>query len=125
MSILEQNSKLLARWFRHRPDAISLKLDSKGWAVISESPGKARLAGAPITHHKLMQVVADNDKQRFSIGSERLRGQVVQGHSVDELCNISVVLRTFNRRPRLPLAKGVAFAIRRFCCLTKARRCNR
>jgi hypothetical protein len=27
----------------------------------------------------------------------------------DELFSISVVLRTFHRRPRLPLAKGVAF----------------
>jgi putative RNA 2'-phosphotransferase len=30
MLTTEQKSKLLARWLRHRPDAIDLKLDSRG-----------------------------------------------------------------------------------------------
>jgi putative RNA 2'-phosphotransferase len=83
MSVLEQNSKLLARWLRHRPDAINLKLDSNGWAAISELLEKAHLAGTHITHHEIMQVVNDNDKQRFSLSSDGLRIRAVQGHSVD------------------------------------------
>jgi putative RNA 2'-phosphotransferase len=80
--ILEQKSKLLARWLRHRPDAIGLTLDNHGWAVIAELLAKAAAAGAPITREELMRVVIENDKQRFSLSPDGLRIRAAQGHSI-------------------------------------------
>jgi putative RNA 2'-phosphotransferase len=80
---IEQKSKLLARWLRHRPDAISLALDNHGWAVIAELLVKAAAAGVSITHEELMQVAAENDKQRFSLSPDGLCIRAAQGHSVE------------------------------------------
>ena len=81
--ILEQKSKLLARWLRHRPDAIGLTLDNHGWAVIPELLAKVAAAGTAMTHDELMQVVTENDKQRFSLSPDGLRIRAAQGHSVE------------------------------------------
>jgi putative RNA 2'-phosphotransferase len=78
----EQTSKLLARWLRHRPDAIDLKLDKFGWTGIEDLLTKAAAAGTLITHDELIKIVIKNDKQRFSLSPDRLRIRAAQGHSV-------------------------------------------
>lgn len=78
MKTLEQESKMLARWLRHRPDAIALKLDKQGWAAISELLEKAVAAGTPITRKELMRAVAENDKQRFTLSPDGKRIRAVQ-----------------------------------------------
>lgn len=88
MTTLEQKSKLLARWLRHRPDAIDLTLDRHGWTNIGDLLTKAAAAGTPITADELAQVVAENDKQRFSLSSDGLRVRAAQGHSVDVDLNL-------------------------------------
>lgn len=90
MTTLEQKSKLLARWLRHRPDAIGLKLDRHGWTDITELLAKAAAAGTPITHDELVQVVVENDKQRFSLSSDGLSIRAAQGHSVEVDLNLPV-----------------------------------
>lgn len=75
-------SKLLTRWLRHRPDAIGLTLDNQGWSDIAVLLAKAYAAGTQITHEELMLVVAENDKQRFSVSEDGLRIRAAQGHSV-------------------------------------------
>lgn len=80
---IEQKSKLLARWLRHRPDAIGLRLDNQGWTVIDELLTKAAAAGAAMTQEELMQVVVGNDKQRFSLSQDGLRIRAAQGHSIE------------------------------------------
>lgn len=82
MISIPQKSKLLARWLRHRPDAIGLALDKSGWADIAELLAKAAAAGMPLTHEELLQVVSGNDKQRFSLSEDGLRIRAAQGHSV-------------------------------------------
>ncbi len=79
----EQISKLLARWLRHRPDAIQLTLDKNGWANIDELLLKAAGSDIPITKEELMVAVVNNDKQRFSLSPDGLRIRAAQGHSVD------------------------------------------
>ncbi|HEY8606425.1 MAG TPA: RNA 2'-phosphotransferase [Noviherbaspirillum sp.] len=78
----ELKSKLLSRWLRHRPDAIGLTLDKQGWADIDELLAKATAAGSPMTKEELLSIVADNDKQRFSVSDDGLRIRAAQGHSV-------------------------------------------
>ncbi len=80
--ILENKSKLLARWLRHRPDAIGLTLDNHGWTVIAELLAKVAAAGTAMTHDELIQVVTASDKQRFSLSPDGLRIRAAQGHSI-------------------------------------------
>jgi putative RNA 2'-phosphotransferase len=82
MKTLEQESKMLARWLRHRPDAIGLKLDKQGWADIGELLEKALAAGTPITGDELVRLVGESDKQRFTLSSDGTRIRAAQGHSV-------------------------------------------
>jgi putative RNA 2'-phosphotransferase len=82
MNTLEQQSKMLARWLRHRPDAIGLKLDKHGWADIVELLEKALAAGTPIMRDELGRLVAESDKQRFMLSPDGTRIRAAQGHSV-------------------------------------------
>ena len=83
MSTTEQKSKLLARWLRHRPDAIDLKLDGAGWADVSDLILKSAGAGVSFTRDELLQLVAGSDKKRFSLSEDGARIRAAQGHSVD------------------------------------------
>ncbi|MGK5042182.1 RNA 2'-phosphotransferase [Janthinobacterium sp. GB1R12] len=83
MTTLEQKSKLLSRWLRHRPDAIGLEIDKRGWVDVAELLLKSAGAEAALTHDELMQIVVENDKQRFSLSEDRTRIRAAQGHSVD------------------------------------------
>ena len=83
MTTLEQKSKLLSRWLRHRPDAIGLEIDKRGWVDVAELLLKSADAGVALTQDELMQIVAENDKQRFSLSEDLTRIRATQGHSVD------------------------------------------
>lgn len=82
MNTLISKSKMLSRWLRHRPDVIGIKLDKNGWTNVAELIAKATAAGTPITHEELVQIVAESDKQRFTLSEDGLRIRAAQGHSV-------------------------------------------
>jgi putative RNA 2'-phosphotransferase len=92
MITTEQKSKLLARWLRHRPDAIGLKLDSRGWADVSDLLLKSASAGISITPDELLQLIAENDKKRFSLSEDGTRIRAAQGHSID--VNLKLAIKT-------------------------------
>lgn len=73
---------MLSRWLRHRPDAIGITLDKRGWTDVAELIAKAAAAGTPINRDELLQIVAESDKQRFTLSEDRLRIRAAQGHSV-------------------------------------------
>jgi putative RNA 2'-phosphotransferase len=73
-------SKRMSKALRHDPARAGLTLDPAGWVPVAEL-----LAALGIDRADLDEVVATNDKQRFSIGLgpdgvERIRAN--QGHSV-------------------------------------------
>lgn len=82
MSRNEEKSKALTRWLRHRPDAIGLTLDKHGWADVNELFTKAAKAGVELTAAELIQLVNENDKQRFSFSADGQRIRALQGHSI-------------------------------------------
>lgn len=82
MTTALQKSKMLARWLRHRPDGIGLTLEKHGWADIAELLAKSAAAGVPFAWDELMQVVLENNKQRFTLSPDGLRIRAAQGHSV-------------------------------------------
>ncbi|GAA3112501.1 RNA 2'-phosphotransferase [Nonomuraea salmonea] len=73
-------SKYLARHLRHDPGRIGLTLDEGGWAHVGELLRAAAAHGFPITPEELREVVAANDKRRYTIEGDRIRAS--QGHSV-------------------------------------------
>lgn len=87
-----QKSKSLARWLRHRPDAIKISLDKEGWTDIEELLLRANAAGVALTDQELRQIVFENDKQRFSLSDDGLRIRAAQGHSVAVDLNLVVKL---------------------------------
>lgn len=75
-------SKFLSLILRHRPELIGLTLDSQGWVDIEELMARARAHGVLLTHTRLMDIVAQSDKQRFAVSDDGQRIRAQQGHSL-------------------------------------------
>lgn len=84
-------SKFIALVLRHQPEHIGLTLDEAGWADVSELLAKAAAAGRPIAPGVLQEVVATNDKQRFSFSADGRRIRANQGHSVEVTLGLAPV----------------------------------
>jgi putative RNA 2'-phosphotransferase len=78
---LDKVSKFLSFVLRHKPSAISLKLDDQGWAEVSELIDKAS-SEMPLTAELIKQVVVTNEKHRFSLSEDSRRIRANQGHSI-------------------------------------------
>lgn len=76
-------SKMLSLVLRHQPGTIGLVLDPHGWADTAELIEKMNRHGYPLTESLLQQVVATNDKQRFSFNGDKTRIRAAQGHSLE------------------------------------------
>jgi putative RNA 2'-phosphotransferase len=76
-------SKFLSRHLRHRPEAIGLKLRPGGWVAVDTLLRACARAKLPLTRAELDEVVAINDKQRFSYDSTGTLIRANQGHSVE------------------------------------------
>ncbi len=74
-------SKFLSKYLRHKPEALGLILEPGGWVLIADLIEGARKQRFPITEEELLQVVAENDKQRFSMDETRTKIRANQGHS--------------------------------------------
>ncbi|MFI1200979.1 RNA 2'-phosphotransferase [Streptomyces sp. BHT-5-2] len=73
-------SKYLAKHLRHEPERIGIVLDAQGWVPVTELIDAAARHGFPFSRAELAAVVADNDKQRYTLENDRIRAN--QGHSV-------------------------------------------
>lgn len=75
-------SKFLSYALRHRPDRVGLTLDDGGWALVDNLLEACRRHGHPISRDELEDVVATNEKKRFSFSDDGRRIRANQGHSV-------------------------------------------
>lgn len=82
MTNIDSTSKFLSLILRHQPETIGLKLDSEGWADVSELLKLSNLNGKEIDHDLLKIVVDTNIKRRFSFNKDGSRIRANQGHSV-------------------------------------------
>ncbi len=78
---LEKTSKFLSFVLRHKPEAIGLELDAKGWVLLSELIEKAA-SEIQLTQALIERVVETSDKQRFALSEDGTRIRANQGHSV-------------------------------------------
>lgn len=76
-------SKFLSYVLRHKPEAIGIALDDEGWVDVDELLGAAARNGKLISRELLAEVVATNDKQRFSFSPDGQSIRANQGHSVE------------------------------------------
>jgi putative RNA 2'-phosphotransferase len=68
---------------RHEPEAIGITLDAEGWVAVDELLAAAARHGQPITRQQLEEIVATNDKKRFSFSADGRLIRANQGHSVE------------------------------------------
>lgn len=75
-------SKFLSYVLRHAPGEIGLALGEGGWVSTDELIARARAHGQGLTPEILREIVATNDKKRFTLSSDGMRIRAAQGHSV-------------------------------------------
>ena len=80
---LKPKSKFLSLVLRHKPETIGLELDEQGWADVNELLRKVAAHNRAMSLETLKEIVATNDKQRFSFNEDGTRIRANQGHSVD------------------------------------------
>jgi len=78
-----QISKFLSLVLRHQPEKIGLRLSQSGWASVEELIEASRQRGIEFTLEELQNVVASNDKKRFSLSEDGLLIRANQGHSIE------------------------------------------
>lgn len=74
-------SKFIALVLRHKPDAIGISVDEHGWANVEELiDGISK--EQPFTMEMLEEIVATDEKQRYSFNEDRTLIRANQGHSI-------------------------------------------
>jgi len=63
-------SKFLSLVLRHQPEKIGLSLDQSGWASAPQLIEASRKHGFEFTLEELQNIVAGNDKKRFSLSED-------------------------------------------------------
>ena len=79
----KKHSKRLSYILRHAPQEAGLTLGVGGWVAVSDLLAGLSTKGWDITTEELAEVVATNDKKRFTLSDDGLHIRAAQGHSVD------------------------------------------
>lgn len=83
---IKSTSKFLSYILRHHPESIGIELDSEGWTDINTLLQQAAQHNRPISRDLLDEVVANNNKQRFTLSADGTRIHAAQGHSTAQVC---------------------------------------
>lgn len=76
-------SKFLSKHLRHEPEALGLTLAPGGWVEVKDLLEGCARKGMRISRADLDEVVANNNKQRYSFDGSGERIRANQGHSVE------------------------------------------
>ena len=78
---LKDTSRFIALILRHKPEEIGISLDEHGWADVAEL-----IAGIserqPFSMEMLEEIVASDEKQRYSFNEDKTLIRANQGHSI-------------------------------------------
>lgn len=76
-----ETGKFIALILRHKPEEIGISLDEHGWADVDELiAGIAKTQ--PFTMEMLEEIVASDEKQRYSFNEDKTLIRANQGHSI-------------------------------------------
>ena len=78
-----KKSKFLSLVLRHEPGKIGITLDEAGWVDVDVLLRALLHHGKSMTRAQLDEVIATNDKKRFSFSDDGRRIRANQGHSVE------------------------------------------
>ncbi len=76
-------SKRLSFVLRHAPESMGIALDEQGWTPVDVLLRQLNAHGFRVSEQRLHHVVKSNDKQRFTLSSDKKRIRAAQGHSVE------------------------------------------
>jgi putative RNA 2'-phosphotransferase len=76
-------SKYLSKHLRHEPERLGLTLAPGGWVEVEVLLRACECHRFPVSRAELDEVVANNDKQRFSFDPTRQLIRANQGHSTE------------------------------------------
>ena len=79
---LTKTSKYICLILRHKPDVIGITLDKHGWANVNELI-KGVSKRYRLTMEMLEEIVATDDKQRYSFNEDKSKIRANQGHSIN------------------------------------------
>jgi putative RNA 2'-phosphotransferase len=79
---LVQISKAISKALRHNPERLGLQLSISGWVSVDALLKAFNRKGFSLTRAELEEVVAKNDKQRFTFDQTKENIRASQGHSV-------------------------------------------
>ena len=82
-SQLVKISRYLSKHLRHQPDRLGIKILPAGWVAVEKLLAACKKNAFPISWVQLEEVVAKNDKQRFSFDSTGTLIRANQGHSIE------------------------------------------
>lgn len=80
---LKKISKFMSIHLRHKPERLGLNLEPGGWVPVDVLLAACAGDNFPVTLSELEEVVARNDKQRFSFDTTCRMLRANQGHSVE------------------------------------------
>lgn len=90
---LKRQSKLLSLILRHDPAKAGLELGEGGWVRVDDLLKGIANMGRGMSRARLEEVVAENDKKRFTLSDDGEMIRAAQGHSVEIALNL---------QPKLP-----------------------
>lgn len=91
MSKLKNTSKILSLLLRHNPEKAGLTLDKNGWVNVDELLEKFSKRFYSLELEYLQEVVAEDNKQRYSFSADGTMLRANQGHSVKIDLELEVV----------------------------------
>ena len=78
---IQDTSRFLSMILRHKPEEIGITLDEHGWANVEELiAGLAK--SKPLDMQILEEIVATDEKQRYSFNEDKTLIRANQGHSI-------------------------------------------
>lgn len=77
---MQHISKFLSLILRHKPEAINVTLDAQGWVSVDAVLDGMKKAGKKVEISDIMEIVAKDEKGRYSLKGNMIRAN--QGHSV-------------------------------------------
>ena len=74
-------SKFLALILRHQPESVGLTLEPEGWAPLDDVLAACRRKNRGLTRSELDELLALDEKKRYSLDETRTKIRANQGHS--------------------------------------------
>lgn len=82
MKKLDKLSVFISLVLRHKPEAAGIALDEHGWANVEELLRGINETGRKISMETLEDIVATDNKQRYSFNEDKSLIRANQGHSI-------------------------------------------